>query len=293
VRAAEDIEDYRASRVGAYLEVPLGMVFCARESLWGFALWGRPGVDDVRRIPLLIDDELGPGVAPHASLCDLRYLEEADAGSFSPLIKYLTSNAEAIGSRLTRVAVVRPGGVLGMIVAGFHDVIGSRYPVQVFEDFQAAAAWVDGAEIADELDAAIGEASQRFAALVRLRRWLDDNIACASLDRAARAIARAPRSLQRDLESARSSFRRELEAARVRRAKRLLAGTDDSLTRIAYEIGCASPQHFSALFRRLSGVSPSAWRTLRRAGVHSSLDPRQGPAARRPRSTRARSSSIR
>ena len=35
----------------------------------------------------------------------------------------------------------------------------------------------------------------------------------------------------------------------------------------AYDVGCASPQHFSTLFRRAAGAAPSAWRiTARRRG---------------------------
>jgi AraC-like DNA-binding protein len=43
----------------------------------------------------------------------------------------------------------------------------------------------------------------------------------------------------------------------------LLADTDSALTEIAYDVGCASPQHFSTLFRRVSGVAPSTWRARR------------------------------
>lgn len=264
MRAAEDIDDYRAGLVGAYLEVPHAVVFCARPSLWGFAIWGRPSTADIARIPPLINEELNPSVERHASLVDLRYLEDADPNSFMPLIRYLQENAEAIGTCHTRVGVVRPRGFLGMIVAGFHDVVGAKYPVSVFESFAEAMDWVDGADVAEELDAAISGARRRSASVLKLRRWLDDNISGASLERAARAIARAPRSLQRDLKEMRSSFQRELEAARVRRAKHLLVRTEASLTEIAYDVGCASPQHFSVLFRRLSGIPPSMWRERHR-----------------------------
>jgi AraC-like DNA-binding protein len=73
-------------------------------------------------------------------------------------------------------------------------------------------------------------------------------------------MSRAPRSLQRDLTASRTSFQRELDAARVRLARRLLQDSDSPLTEIAYDVGCASPQHFSKLFRRVVGVAPSAWR---------------------------------
>jgi AraC-like DNA-binding protein len=260
VRAANDIADYCTDIVGSYLQVPNGLVFCATPEVWGWALWGRPSTADVARIPPLINLELGPSVPPHASIVDLRHLEAASPSSFMGLARYLQENASAIGERLSRVALVRPDGFLGMIVAGFHDVIGGRYPVRVFEDLPAAAAWVEGGHLVGELDAVIAGARQSSAAMASLRAWLDGNITGATLERAARAIARAPRSLQRDLRAVNSSFQAELEEARVRRAKLLMARTEKSLTEIAYDIGCASPQHFSVLFRRRIGVTPSSWR---------------------------------
>ncbi|MBZ0237586.1 MAG: helix-turn-helix domain-containing protein, partial [Deltaproteobacteria bacterium] len=69
--------------------------------------------------------------------------------------------------------------------------------------------------------------------------------------------------LQRHLRAAGTAFQRELDAARVRVAQRLLETSRASLTEIALDVGCASPQHFSALFRRVAGQPPSAWRAAR------------------------------
>jgi AraC-like DNA-binding protein len=265
VRAATDIEDYSADMVGACLHIPNGLVFCASAAVWGWALWGRPSRADVARIPPLLELELAPGVARHASIVDLRHLEDANPSAFVVLARFLQENAAAIGDRLSQVALVRPGGYLGMIVAGFHDVIGAPYPLRVFDCLRQAAAWVHGCELVARLDAAVQSGRQASSVLVNVRAWLDGNISGATLERAARAIARSPRSLQRDLRAVQSSFQRELEEARIRCAKRLLARTQKSLTEIAYDVGCASPQHFSVLFRRRIGVPPSAWRALHRA----------------------------
>jgi transcriptional regulator GlxA family with amidase domain len=50
----------------------------------------------------------------------------------------------------------------------------------------------------------------------------------------------------------------------VRVAQQMLLETNYDLKRIAADVGCASLQHFSVLFRNLTGQAPSAWRTLRR-----------------------------
>src|SRR5262249_20264346 len=43
-------------------------------------------------------------------------------------------------------------------------------------------------------------------------------------------------------------------------AQQMLADTDEKITSIALEVGCASLQHFSTLFRKATGVSPKEWR---------------------------------
>jgi len=107
-------------------------------------------------------------------------------------------------------------------------------------------------------------ASSTPALIGSLRSWLDAHLANPVIADAATALALSERSLQRKLQEHDATFQEEVAEARVRAAKRLLTGGTSSLTAIALEVGCASPQHFSALFRRLTGESPSAWRASRR-----------------------------
>ena len=266
MKPAADAEEYTADPAGTYVVLPRAIVFCARPTLWGFSLWGAPTEGDIRRIVPLLSLELG--AVPHASLVDVRRLEAGDPRAFGVLSRYLRANFETFRTCVTRLALVRPPGLLGATVAGFYQVAGSPYPVRVFEDLRAAGAWLRAPEAVATLDEAIEAASGMSPALLQLRRWLDGHLDEASLPRAARALSRAPRSLQRDLRGAETSFQEELDAARVRLAKRLLVESDSTLTEIAYDIGCASPQHFSTLFRRVVGMQPSTWRvTARRRGT--------------------------
>jgi AraC-like DNA-binding protein len=260
VKPAADVDAYVAAPEGTYFALPRAITFCARRTLWGFALWGRPTEAELRRVVPLLALELAAGVAPHASLIDVRRLEAADPRAFAVLQKYLRTNWDLFRTRVTRLALVRPPGLLGATVAGFYEVAGAPYPVRVFDDLAEAAAWVRAAELAAPLDAAIAAASALSPVLLELRRWLDGHLDDASLARAAKAVSRAPRSLQRDLGEAGTAFQIEVDAARIRLAKRLLVETDSPLTEIAYDVGCASPQHFSTLFRRVTGQVPSAWR---------------------------------
>jgi AraC-like DNA-binding protein len=52
--------------------------------------------------------------------------------------------------------------------------------------------------------------------------------------------------------------------ARIDRVKALLAEGTQSLTEIAAETGFADPAHFTRMFRRQVGISPSAWRRAQR-----------------------------
>lgn len=264
MRAAADADDYRREPAGSYLVVPRALVFCARPTLWGFALWGRPTEADMKRIVPLLALELAPGVVPHASLIDTRYLEAGDPRAFAVLTRYLRANWAVFETRVTRLALVRPPGLLGATVAGFYQVAGAPYPVRVFEAVTEATSWLRAGSLAATLDAAIAAASDLSPVLLELRRWLDGHLADASLARAAKAVSRAARSLQRDLAAAGTTFQDELDLARVRLARRLLTETDSSLTEIAYDVGCASPQHFSTLFRRVADQTPSAWRAHQR-----------------------------
>jgi AraC-like DNA-binding protein len=262
VRAAADHDEYVSDPVGAYLVARRTLVFCARADLWGFAIWGRPSAEDMRRLLALLAIELGPPAEPHASLVDARRLEAGEPASFALLLAYVAENFAALARQVTRLAIVRPPGLAGATVAGFFAVQDAPYPVKVFADSAKAASWAGApAGLVDELDAAIAVASGVDPLVGELRSWLEARLGSAALPAAARALRLSPRSLQRKLAETSTTFQRELDAARVRVAQRLLVSKDATLTEIAYDVGCASPQHFSALFRRVVGEAPSRWRS--------------------------------
>jgi AraC-like DNA-binding protein len=265
VRAAADADDYRSAPVGAYLAGRGTLAFCARADLWGFALWGSPEPGEIRALLGLLALELRPPARPHASLVDVRRIEAVDPAAFAEVTGYVEANFSALRRQVTRLAIIRPPGLTGATVAGFFQVARAPYPVEVMSDAEQAAIWAGGdAALVAELDQAVAAASGVGSELAELRRWLEASLADADLASAARALGRSPRSLQRRLQDAGTTFQRELDGARVRVAQRRLEGSAASLTEIALDVGCSSPQHFSALFRRVTGEAPSAWRSRRR-----------------------------
>jgi AraC-like DNA-binding protein len=162
----------------------------------------------------------------------------------------------------------------GALVAGMFHVMPRPYPVEVFEDLEPALAWLAAQDrsLADLQQSLPGEIEQLFRARTEtapivsvLRGYLDRNLTGANVGDAARALSVSLRTLQRRLAEAETTFHEELAKARLAAAQRLMLDSDAPLTTIALEVGCPSLQYFSALFRRQTGQSPSAWRSSRRA----------------------------
>ncbi len=59
---------------------------------------------------------------------------------------------------------------------------------------------------------------------------------------------------------------------RVERVKELLVYDESSLTEIAYQTGFSSPAHMSAQFKKLTGLTPGAFRKARDASARRGLD---------------------
>jgi len=157
----------------------------------------------------------------------------------------------------------------GALVAGAYEVLPRPYPVAVFADAAAAFAWLAptpriGWPAPDLLGELYAEASGTPQVVAATRDFLDRHLGGVELAATASALGMSERSLQRKLGEAGTTFKDELGDARIRAAKRLLQGSDAPLTSIAFEVGCASLQHFSALFRKRAHESPSAFRARHR-----------------------------
>lgn len=248
--------------------------FSASPRLWGVLLWGRPGRQDALDLRKSLVRELAPDVEPHVSIVDATGLTGADVGAFEELSDYVETSFEALSRAVTRLALVRPAGMEGALVAGMFHVMPRPYPVEVFEELRPALAWLAEQdrsliELEQSLPAALEQlfrARTETAPIVYvLRGYLDRNLAGANVGDAARALSVSLRTLQRRLSEAETTFHEELAKARLAAAQRLMLDSDAPLTTIALEVGCPSLQYFSALFRRQTGQSPSAWRSSRRA----------------------------
>jgi AraC-like DNA-binding protein len=153
-------------------------------------------------------------------------------------------------------------------IVGFFSMASPPFETKFFAEPITALEWAGAAEPARllaDLDGLWEQASGTPTLLFRLRAILDHDPAGASVESAGRELGLSVRSLQRRLLDAGTSYRKESNAARLRKAQRLLATTELKITAVAHEAGCASSQHLSALFRRMTGQSPGAWRAAHRA----------------------------
>jgi YesN/AraC family two-component response regulator len=98
---------------------------------------------------------------------------------------------------------------------------------------------------------------QKAMGLIQLRYW--DNLSLAGL---ARELGMSKYHLSRRFkEEVGVSFRRYLLRTRLDRAKELLARRQDSITEVAHAVGFGDLPRFDKLFKRYTGLTPSAYRT--------------------------------
>lgn len=265
MRPADGIDAFFASPAGTFLVGPHWAYACTDDGMFAQIYWGRPEAADVETLLALWQVELRDETPPHASYVDASGLTGMDPGWFQLMGAELERNRALLSNKLARQALVRPPGLPGALVAGFYDVLVPSYTVQVFERAVDALAWLGHSAAADDIVRLVASMGGDEPLVGQIRRYLSGQLIGASLDGAAREAGLSARTLQRRLRDAGTSFQTELQIARVDAAKKLITDTDLKLTAIALEVGCSSLQHFSGLFRQLTGVAPSEWRARRSA----------------------------
>lgn len=252
---------FREAPAGGFVAGSSWIYFCVDEHLHGFVLWGTPSEEDMRALVDLMVTELDR--PPHAAFVDVRELTTALAPAFEILADYFRTHARALARSVTRAAIVKPDGLTGAVAAGFLGTVPETFRATLWDDATTALTSLgvdDASGVATALARAQAEASGTPDVVKKLRGWLEHHLEDGTLEGAARALAMAERSLQRRLGEIGTSFGEEQQRARVTAAKRLLLETDRAVTVIAIDVGCASPQHLSTLFKKHVGETPTAWR---------------------------------
>jgi AraC-like DNA-binding protein len=267
LRRAETLEELQPDPRGKYFVGPSWLSFFAEHGRFsGTIVWGRPSGEDVKSWQACADLRLSEACEPHATLFDGHKIERLSAGAYVALERYASKNLARLRERITRLAVVHWGGYAGAVAVGFTKLVPIPFPAELFSDPIEALEWLGCASDAPLLDelARVEDGAKAISPLQRRLATFLVHHPRATPAEAAHALALSTRSLQRRLSEHQTTFRHELDAARVHLAKRLLLDSDASVTEVALEVGLNSPQHLSTLFRRLGHEPPRDWRAKAR-----------------------------
>jgi hypothetical protein len=230
---ARTLDDWLAAPQGRFFTGRCFVTFCPEPSLFGFALWGRPGRADTEKLSRALLVELGPHAGPHRSLVDVRHVESVDGAAFEVLQRYVSAHHRVLKERVTSLALVRPKGLVGAVVAGFYAVLDSPYPTRDFLTLGEAAPWLGlDDETRAQIEGLVAKHSGVSPLLVELHACLDSIGVKEPMAAAARALGLAPRTLQRRLtEEGSTSFAREVMAHRLSVPRDAVSGRTQGLMR--------------------------------------------------------------
>jgi AraC-like DNA-binding protein len=261
------VDEMRDAPVGRYLTGSFYLAWVFSPRLIGTVYFGRPSEAEFFMLEPLFKLPGHPHLhPPYDVLVDCASLEALPPSAFEFLSRYLEV-AGSFAARMRRVAIVRPPGHAGIMLAGiFHELVRASFPAALFADRAEAAVWLGhrAARVAcRELDRLLDSLLGAPPEVRRLQEYLEANLRRPSLPRAAQALGVSPRSLQRALRQANTSFRKQLAHARLRSAERLLLDGDGKLESVASQLGYSTRAHFATAFRRATGERPSEFRRRR------------------------------
>lgn len=244
------------------------ITWCASPRLMGAVLWGRPSLHDATRTLRAFESYRHELVAPHfAVVLDARAVEGVDLEALAVLKDWLVSRRDELASRVQMQVGVVADSIVGCTLCGILPLLGESHPFTVVHDPRPALRAISpfGDELLAQIEAAVAQARGIDDDLRRLREHLARGCQT-TLEGAAHALGVAPRTLQRRLKAAGTSFRNELRDARFRRICELLIHGDDKVIVIAQRVGI-SEGALTQLVRDKSALTPAELRkSYRRHG---------------------------
>lgn len=231
----------------------------------GTTVWGDCEAADAASITAAWDYEARLE-APYCAVVDMSRVVHVEARAFAIVEADMRRRLRPLASRIRRQAIVRPGGFVGAMVAGFYPLLAPSFRWRVFSRSDEAFAWAfgeSGPALEAELDGIV-RAARESDEVVRVRsvvrEALDEEL---TLRDVARRLGRSARSVQRALARAGTSFRAEAASVRIEHARELLERTELKVESVARSVGLRSPSSFVAMFRAATGSSPTEYRHAR------------------------------
>jgi AraC-like DNA-binding protein len=252
------MEQFLNDRVGRYVVGKSYLLWCDGPTLGGLVLWGRPTHDEAAQLAHVMTT-FRAAQHPFDTVTDLSRLDALPADVFEAFFHAAQDALPACLARWRRHAIVTPCQLWGSAVAGAFPVATGDHARRIFGDAASGIAWLareDAQRAQREVEGIVEGILSVSRALTNLRRFLGTRFADATLEDAARAQGLSVRSLQRELSTHGTTFRRELDEARFRVASDLIDDTDVKLDAIAREVGLSSATKLNHVFRRVARVTP-------------------------------------
>jgi AraC-like DNA-binding protein len=263
--ASRKTSSFGDSPIGTHVVGRTFVIWCAARDLIGTIQWGSHDERDMRELLALMDVVRHPTLAPAACvLMDMHAIESVDAEIMLRFVALARDLLPRWSPHIARQAVIVPGGLTGVLLAGPLPLLGPTHPFKFVATAEAAFEFLDhpAAAAAHGEMVRIAMAARGAVELAeRLRRVLAGDLAGATLERAASLLGTSARSLQRELRTRGTSFTTELRRARVAAAAELLRlDRDTKAETIAVRIGFGSSSRMAAALRRELGVTAAALR---------------------------------
>lgn len=267
MKRATSLESFVRDPIGQWIVSGPSVGWCVSPTLGGATVWGSPDREATQAILRPFVGIWAPTMGEQLDvLFDARRVERVDPFALGTLVEWTVERRAEIQRRVRRqVSIVRPGPV-AFTLSGILPVIGQTHPFRIVYDFAEGCRALlpqGGDALAAEVDALVEDAIGVPVELRKTREHLREHLVDATLASTARAIGASPRTLQRTLAAAATTFQAELQSARFSRACELLRTTDEKITSIAAEVGL-SEGGLSGLFRDRAGCSPARYRADQR-----------------------------
>lgn len=234
--------------------------------------WGHLELHDLRELLTTLKACERHGPRERLQLVILRDVVAVAPQALAELMRYYASRPAYLGG-IAKEAVVRPEGVVALLAEGFHRVVPLPFAGRVFTSERRALEWLGlgslGPWVAEIREGLLRRTHPGGPLLAALADLLRRDGAGLTLADAARPLGMSPRTLQRRLRAAGTTFASERAQTLVEAAKLELRDTDADIKRIALELGFAAPQRFSELFARETGLAPASWRAAQRRELAS------------------------
>ncbi len=244
-----------------WLPLQNGLIWCHSATLFGFAVWGRPGLAETRAFISVFERCQRHLAAGFDLVQDARGVESIDTLALHELLEWLRRNAPVMREHVRHRIAMLPPGVPGLALAGIQSVLGLDSPLTIAGDTREGFRHLlpdGGSDLYEEVEALIHRARGVTPLVLAVRAVLAETRGAVDLIGVAKRIGISARSLQRQLAQAGVSFRAEHAISRFRAAEELLRG-DDKLAAVAAQLGL-SEAGLTQLTRAQAGVTPGELR---------------------------------